>query len=280
MNESFKKIDSYFIGLFLEIFIIISLFINNEHGNILNFAMLCITFFTIMITYAGGMIVALILSSIAVFIYAGYVFYINTVFNTNIEYITYIWMISIPLVAFTSGKLSSYINELQENNRKLKEEYNNLVTIDKETGLGNIKLFYMELDRDISKSQRHKIPCTLMLVKLPYYKDIKNIIGENKTNKLIKDISDVIVNSTRNEDERYTIENDTIAIIMSNTDKDGAMVVKERIKQGIIDLNLRLRDQKYYVDIDTKISIVQYSENIKSAMEFKLLAEEELQYDV
>ncbi len=205
MNESFKKIDSYFIGLFLEIFIIISLFINNEHSNILNFAMLCVTFFTIMITYAGGMIVGLILSSIAVFIYAVYVFYINTVFNTNIEYITYIWMISIPLVAFTSGKLSSYINELQENNRKLKEEYNNLVTIDKETGLGNIKLFYMELDRDISKSQRHKIPCTLMLVKLPYYKDIKNIIGENKTNKLIKDISDVIVNSTRNEDERYTI---------------------------------------------------------------------------
>ncbi len=67
---------------------------------------------------------------------------------------------------------------------------------------------------------------------------------------------------------------------MSNTDKDGAMVVRERIKQGIADLNLRLRDQKYYVDIDTKISIVQYSENIKSAMEFKLLAEEELQYDV
>lgn len=33
----------------------------------------------------------------------------------------------------------------------------------------------------------------------------------------MKDISDVITKSTRIEDERYTIENDTIAIIMPNT---------------------------------------------------------------
>nr|WP_330375234.1 diguanylate cyclase [Paeniclostridium sordellii] len=87
----------------------------------------------------------------------------------------------------------------------------------KDTGLLNVKAFYMNLEREISKVKRHKTELTLMLVKLPYYKETKKILGESKTNKLMKDISNVITKSTRIEDERYTIENDTIAIIMPNT---------------------------------------------------------------
>jgi diguanylate cyclase (GGDEF)-like protein len=282
MRNILKKIDFYFLALFLEIFVIIAIFTINKDSNmdILNFVMLCITFFTIMITYTGGRVVGLILTSVAIFLYASYIFYINLVMNIEISYICYIWMVCIPMVAITAGKLSSNIILLQNSNRKLKDEYENLVRIDEQTGLGNVKLFYRDLDREMSKSKRHKAPCTLMLVKLPYYKDIKKIIGENKTNKLIKDISDVILKCTRNEDERYTIENDTIAIIMPNTDINGADVVKNRIKEGISNLNLKLMEEKKYVNIDNKVSILQYKKDISSAIEFKSLAQEELQYDV
>ncbi len=64
------------------------------------------------------------------------------------------------------------------------------------------------------------------------------------------------MNSTRNEDERYTIENDTLAIIMPNTDINGASIVKNRIKDSINDLSLKLKQEKNYVNIDTKISIL------------------------
>lgn len=282
MRNILRKIDFYFLALFLEIFVIIAIFTINKDSNtdVLNFVMICITFFTIMITYTGGKVVGLILSSVTIFLYASYIFYINLVMNIDINYICYIWMVCIPTVAITSGKLSSNIMLLQNANIKLKDEYENLVRIDEQTGLGNIKLFYRDLDREMSKSKRHKIPCTLMLVKLPYYKDIKKIIGENKTNKLIKDISSVILKCTRNEDERYTIENDTIAIIMPNTDINGANIVRNRIKEGISNLNLQLIQEKGYVDIDNKVSILQYKKDISSAIEFKSLAQEELQYDV
>lgn len=282
MRNILREIDFYFLGLFLEIFVIISIFTINKDSNmdILNFVMLCITFFTIMITYTGGKVVGLILSSITIFLYASYIFYINLAMNIEINYICYIWMVCIPIVAITSGKLSSNITVLQNTNRNLKEEYENLVRIDEQTGLGNIKLFYRDLDREMSKSKRHKVPCTLMLVKLPYYKEIKKIIGENKTNKLIKDISNVISQCTRNEDEIYTIENDTIAIIMPNTDINGADIVRNRIKEGISNLNLKLMEEKKYVNIDNKVSILQYKKDISSAIEFKSLAQEELQYDV
>lgn len=282
MNNLLKKIDSYLLILLLQIFIVVTLliFIQNSTLAILDFIMLCVTFFTVMITYIGGLVIGLILCSIIIFIYASYIFYMNLIKGVEIQYISYIWMISIPLLSFTIGKLGNYISKLQKLNMKLIENHRSLVTIDKDTGLGNIKLFYMNLDKEISKAKRHNTPCTLMMIKLPYYKEIKKIIGENKTSKLMREISDIILTSTRNEDDSYTLENDTLAIIMPVTDFQGALIVKNRIKERIVELNLDLKSEKNYVNVDVKISIVEYRDEIKNSMEFKFIAEEELQYDV
>lgn len=282
MNNLLRKIDSYLLILLLELFLVVTLstFISNSNLSILDFIMLCATFFMVMITYIGGLVVGLILCSIIIFIYASYIFYMNLVKGSEIQYISYLWMLSIPLLSFTIGRLGNYISQLQKLNIKLIQNQQNLIAIDQDTGLGNIKLFYMNLDKEISKAKRHNSPCTLMMIKLPYYKEIKNIIGENKTEKLMRDVSDIILNSTRNEDDSYTLENDTLAIIMPVTDLQGASIVKNRIKDRITKLNLDLRSKKDYVNVDVKISIVEYKNEIKSSMEFKLLAEEELQYDV
>ena len=282
MNNLLRKIDSYLLILLLELFLVVTLstFISNSNLSILDFIMLCATFFMVMITYIGGGVVGLILCSIIIFIYASYIFYMNLVKGSEIQYISYLWMLSIPLLSFTIGRLGNYISQLQKLNIKLIQNQQNLIAIDQDTGLENIKLFYMNLDKEISKAKRHNSPCTLMMIKLPYYKEIKNIIGENKTEKLMRDVSDIILNSTRNEDDSYTLENDTLAIIMPVTDLQGASIVKNRIKDRITKLNLDLRSKKDYVNVDVKISIVEYKNEIKSSMEFKLLAEEELQYDV
>ncbi|CEQ26857.1 GGDEF domain-containing protein [Paraclostridium sordellii] len=282
MNRISKKIDGYFLGLILELFIITMLFIFNSKFQIqsISFVMFCITFFNIMITYTGGIIVGLIATSIAIFIYAAYIFYISLNNGVEITYISYLWMIFMPIVSYTTGKFTNNINNLQKSNVKLEREYENLVTIHEDTGLLNVKAFYMNLEREISKAKRHKTELTLMLVKLPYYKETKKILGESKTNKLMKDISNVITKSTRIEDERYTIENDTIAIIMPNTGEDGANIVKERIKIGISDISLSLKNNKNYISIDTKIAAVEYKKDIKSPIEYKTYVQEELQYDV
>lgn len=282
MNRISKKIDGYFLGLILELFIITMLFIFNSKFQIqsISFVMFCITFFNIMITYTGGIIVGLIATSIAIFIYAAYIFYISLNNGIEITYISYLWMIFMPIVSYTTGKFTNNINNLQKSNVKLEREYENLVTIHEDTGLLNVKAFYMNLEREISKAKRHKTELTLMLVKLPYYKETKKILGESKTNKLMKDISDVITKSTRIEDERYTIENDTIAIIMPNTGEDGANIVKERIKIGISDISLSLKNNKNYISIDTKIAAVEYKKDIQSPIEYKTYVQEELQYDV
>ncbi|SCJ40012.1 response regulator PleD [uncultured Clostridium sp.] len=282
MNRLSIKIDSYFLCLILELFIVFSFFVpyRNEDNGILDFVMLCITFFSVMITYAGGIVVGLISGSVTIFIYASYIFYMNLVKGVSIDIISYVWMISISIVILTTGKLQGNINIIQDKNRKLKDDYENLVTIDETTGLGNIKLFYRSLEKEISKSLRHKSKCTLMLIKVPYYKEVIKIIGGDGTNALKRAVGDVITSSVRNEDEIYTIENDTLAVIMPNTDIEGAKIVKNRIKDKILDLNLKIKEKKDEISVDTKIAILEHTDDIKDAVEFKVRAEEELQYDV
>ncbi|MBS6506893.1 MAG: diguanylate cyclase [Paraclostridium bifermentans] len=282
MDKLSKKIDSYMIALVLELFIVVMiLFISKENTNfLLNFIMLGITFLISITTYIGGIIFGLILTSVAIFLYAYLIFYRNTVLNIDINYISYIWMISMPIICMTSGRLSNVILALQKDNKVLKDKYKNLVTVDEVTGLGNIKHFYSTLEKEMSKSNRHKNKLTLMMIKLPYYKEIRKIIGEEKTYNLVKSVSNIIIDSTRSEDERYYLESDMIGIIMPYTDFDGANTVKERIKKNISELNLELNQGKSYIDIDTKIAIVEYKESINGSIEFKNLCEEELQYDV
>lgn len=282
MDKLSKKIDSYMIALVLELFIVVMiLFISKENTNfLLNFIMLGITFLISITTYIGGIIFGLILTSVAIFLYASLIFYRNTVLNIDINYISYIWMLSMPIICMTSGRLSNVILTLQKDNKVLKEKYKNLVTVDEVTGLGNIRHFYSTLEKEMSKSNRHKNKLTLMMIKLPYYKEIRKIIGEEKTYNLVKSVSNIIIDSTRSEDERYYLESDMIGIIMPYTDFDGANTVKERIKKNISELNLELNQGKSYIDIDTKIAIVEYKESINGSIEFKNLCEEELQYDV
>lgn len=282
MDKLSKKIDSYMIALVLELFIVVMiLFISKENTNfLLNFIMLGITFLISITTYIGGIIFGLILTSVAIFLYASLIFYRNTVLNIDINYISYIWMLSMPIICMTSGRLSNVILAIQQENKVLTDKYKNLVTVDEVTGLGNIKHFYSTLEKEMSKSNRHKNKLTLMMIKLPYYKEIRKIIGEEKTYNLVKSVSNIIIDSTRSEDERYYLESDMIGIIMPYTDFDGANTVKERIKKNISELNLELNQGKSYIDIDTKIAIVEYKESISGSIEYKNLCEEELQYDV
>lgn len=282
MNSISKKIDSYMLALILEIFIIVSIMLipQNADNSTLNFLMLGITFLISITSYIGGLVIGLIVTSITIFLYASYIFYNNTILNMHITYISYLWMISMPIICLTSGKLSSNIVLLQENNKDLQEKYKHLVTVDETTGLGNVRHFYNTLDKEMKKSRRHKNKLTLMMIKLPYYKDIKKIIGDSKTETLMKNISDIIIGCTRGEDERYYIDEDMLGIIMPHTDLPGANVVKERIKSKIEELNLEINQGKYYVDIDTKVANLEMKDNIKDAIEFKTLCEEELQYDV
>ncbi len=96
-----------------------------------------------MLTYLSNSVVGLITSSIIIFMYTSYILYNNITHNMDVEFISYMWIIAIPISSIIMGNLNKSINELQNTNKKLSEQYKELVTIDSETGLRNLKIFIM-----------------------------------------------------------------------------------------------------------------------------------------
>ncbi|MBZ1341479.1 diguanylate cyclase [Clostridium botulinum] len=246
----------------------------------LNFIMLGSLFMVTIVAYFRGIVEGFLFSAIIIFFYVTFIIYNNTIHRNPVELITYIWMVDMPLSAFISGKLSENINLIQSINTRLQKEYRDLITIDKTTGLSNLKGFYIDLDREMSKAKRHKLNLSLMIVKIQYYDELNAILGEKKMEEILKIISNVITLAIRGEDISYKLNKDTLAILMPSTNLQGAEVVKNRIKESISEENLKIKQEDKNVNIDIKVGIVEYKNTIKEAFEFKELAEKELEYDV
>ncbi|WP_373899378.1 GGDEF domain-containing protein [Haloimpatiens sp. FM7315] len=281
MNKISQRIDIYMILFLLDVFCISS-FVYFDLGNrtIISFIMLGFTFIIILIAYLRNLIWGLLISAFVIFFYASYQIYENVVLGKSVSSNTYVWMIGIPLSAFISGKLSECINSMQNMNRSLQNQHKELITIDKITGLSNVKGFYIDLEREMSKAKRHKNNLCLMMVKVNYYEEIYSILGEEKMKQIMKHISQCINESTRKEDSRYKLKKDILGILMTETDEKGAEVVKDRIKTAIEDLNVKIKEDYSNIKVDLKVGILEYSDEIKDSFTFKNLAEKELEYDV
>ncbi|EKX80377.1 diguanylate cyclase [Clostridium botulinum] len=281
MSRFSKNIDICIIILLLNLFCIYSFIYFNLGKNImLNFIMLGSLFMVTIAAYFRGIVEGFLFSAMIIFFYVTFIIYNNTIHRNPVELITYIWMVDIPLSAFISGKLSENINLIQSINTRLQKEYRDLITIDRTTGLSNLKGFYIDLDREMSKAKRHKLNLSLMIVKIQYYDELNAILGEKKMEEILKIISNVITLAIRGEDISYKLNKDTLAILMPSTNLQGAEVVKNRIKESISEENLKIKQEDKNVNIDIKVGIVEYKNTIKEAFEFKELAEKELEYDV
>ncbi|APQ74077.1 GGDEF domain-containing protein [Clostridium botulinum] len=281
MDRFSKNIDICIILLLLNFFCICSFIYFNLGKNImLNFIMLGSLFMVTIVAYFRGIVEGFLFSAMIIFFYVTFIIYNNTIHRNPVELITYIWMVDIPLSAFISGKLSENINLIQSINTRLQKEYRDLITIDKTTGLSNLKGFYIDLDREMSKAKRHELNLSLMIVKIQYYDELNAILGEKKMEEILKIISNVITLAIRGEDISYKLNKDTLAILMPSTNLQGAEVVKNRIKESISEKNLKIKQEDKNVNIDIKVGIVEYKNTIKEAFEFKELAEKELEYDV
>lgn len=281
MKGTIKRLDIYMLLFLLDLFCILNfLFFNMDKNSIVDFIMLSILFLILFISYFKGIVWGIISSCISIFGLGSYTLYNNLVFAKEVTINIYMWMIAIPITAILFSKVGGYIDILENTNTKLQKEYENLVTIDETTGLSNIKGFYMNLDREISKVKRHETTLSLMMIKVEFYDEVKALIGKIKMNELLKEVSKKITTFTRREDISCKLGQDTLAILMTDTDIEGAKVVKSRIKDALQEINLNKDNANRNINLDVKIGVLQYDKKIESAFEFKKMTEKELEYDV
>ena len=269
------------ISLLIAYFLILSISFSylNLGSDIENYIMVTLVMIVALASYYLNRTFVLVIILIIDFVYTSYNFFISVVSDVKIGEGVFFWIVIIPVTAFIVSFLSEEINNLENSYTKIISYNEKFIKVDVSTGLRNISAFMEEMPVYIKLYKRYNVHVSLILVRIKYGNRILKIVGKEYFNKVLVKCSEELSDSLRFEDRKYIVDDDTFAFIIIS-DKDGASIVKNRLKKSIGEL--KIGKEQLYNDLNIEVQIGSYTinESINDAMEFIERAEKELEYDV
>ncbi|WP_299019627.1 membrane-associated sensor domain-containing protein [uncultured Photobacterium sp.] len=127
---------------------------------------------------------------------------------------------------------SSVLHEFEE--KRLRKELASVALVDPVTGLQNNRHFELMLDREIMAARRHNSDLTLMIVSVEPMRLYTMTCGYQAYEDLLKRVAKGLRRGIyRPRDFISRVGSDEFAIILPDTDMDGAQVVAPRIQRHV-----------------------------------------------
>lgn len=134
-------------------------------------------------------------------------------------------------------KLNKEIKKRQQTQKKLRyanRQLELLATLDNLTQIANYRRFENYLEQEWYKLQREKMPLSLIMADIDYFKAYNDTYGHPQGNECLKEIAYVIDNTIKRAGDlvaRYGGEE--FAIVLSNTELEGAIQVAKQIQTAV-----------------------------------------------
>ena len=275
-----NKIDIC-MSLLIAYFLILSISFSylNLGSEIENYIMVTLVMIVALASYYLSRTFVLVIILIIEFVYTSYNFLISVVSDVKIGAGVFFWIVIIPVTAFIVSFLSEEIKNLENNYTKIISYNEKYIKVDISTGLRNIGAFMEEMPVYINLYKRYNVHVSLILVRIKHGNRLVKIVGKEYFNKVLVKCSEELSDSLRFEDRKYILDDNTFAFIIIS-DKDGASIVKNRLKRSMGELSIG--KEELYNDLNIEVQVGSYTinETIDDSMEFIERAEKELEYDV
>lgn len=125
------------------------------------------------------------------------------------------------------------------------------------TGLYNRRHFNAMLEYEIDRSERHHHAFSLLLLDLDNFKDVNDSYGHPTGDQALCAIAEVLRSHLRKGDLPTRIGGDEFAVILIETDREGALIVAENIGRSLRELVLLSADGKRF-HVTVSIGVVSY----------------------
>jgi len=135
------------------------------------------------------------------------------------------------------------------------------------TGAGNRIALESTLEREMSLAKRHQIPMALLVIDIDHFKKVNDTYGHSAGDCVLKDAVRLVRNACRKTDAVFRYGGEEFVVLLNQTDKDGAEIIAERIRQSIEDMTTTFHDIAINVTISVGIATMEYSDTITSLFE-------------
>lgn len=253
-----------------------------DQNRLSNIVLLNLMFLVAIITYFTSVTTGLAISICLDFIFLSINLYQAISKGISISSYIYFWATMLPLFTVAVGIFSSRSLRLQKENTKLKSQVNELVTIDEETGLRNKKGFVEDAIGYMNIASRYNHGLVLLVIGIKHQRDMELIAGKERVEQLVADISELLKDCMRKEDLSYLIDRKEVlwGLLLMTNDVVATEIVAERIREKMNQIQMQENKRMQGIDIQLCIGQANYSEAIKTPIDFLTQARKQMQYDV
>lgn len=256
---------------------------NAESKEMLEFVvMLMATFLAVLLAGFKFNSLSIVAVGFSVVAYTAYKLYYWFAYSEEIVFLCFVW-VTVPLAAVGAMQLFVYGNRQTElENDVLREQVEELVLINPLTGLYNLRSLYIDMKKQVAYAERNHTSLCLMLIKLRYEQELKNVLSRRNYEAVIQKVADIVVDAVRLEDRTYSVDRQGSIGVILTCDQAGSEFVKNRIKSRVENPEAFRKIANSAIRVEVRIACLQYDAEVygKDFVSFKQKVESELQYDV
>jgi len=118
-------------------------------------------------------------------------------------------------------------------NASLHEAVERQAVTDELTGLANVRAFTAILDRELERGRRYDTPLGLVMLDIDDFKLVNDTYGHQQGDEVLAQVAGVLRNLSRDLDAPARYGGEEMAVVLPQTDVEGAMLLAERIREAV-----------------------------------------------
>ena len=131
------------------------------------------------------------------------------------------------------GRLAREFNSMAERLTEHRSKLEELSVRDGLTGLYNRREFDKRLQEEMQRSRRYNHPFCLILIDVDRFKDVNDRYGHQAGDEVLIAVGDLVQLNVRPVDVVCRYGGEELAVILSETNEKGALIVAERIRRTV-----------------------------------------------
>ena len=135
------------------------------------------------------------------------------------------------------------------------------------TGAHNRSALNLALIREIELARRHGTPLSLILLDIDKFKSINDTYGHLAGDFVLKTVADAVMECTRSSDMLFRAGGEEFVVLLSNTGKEGALLLAERIRRVIADNDYHYGDHRLQVTASLGVACFHKDDNSETLFE-------------
>jgi diguanylate cyclase (GGDEF)-like protein len=118
-------------------------------------------------------------------------------------------------------------------NAELHETVQRQAVTDELTGLSNVRELHTVLDREIERSRRFSSPLGLVMLDIDDFKQVNDEHGHQQGDEVLAAVASVLRDHSRDIDEPARYGGEELAVVLPQTDSEGAAQLAERMREAV-----------------------------------------------